>query len=109
MVIMTLSTLKPTREERAAMTKDELLRTVWLLDDVLESLRWVPIKERQPKYYGEYEATVITLPGFKGISPGVVQNIRMVYVSGNWKSQWFQKIHYYQVLAWREVAEPFKG
>lgn len=106
---MTLSTPKPTREERVAMTKDELLRAVWLLDDVLESLRWIPIKERQPKYDGEYETTVRTLPGFKGVSPGVVQNIRMVYVSEKWKSQWFQEIPYYQVLAWREVAEPFKG
>ena len=106
---MTLNITKPTREERAAMTKDELLRTVWLLDDVIESLRWIPITERQPKYDGEYEATVRTLPGFNGIAPGVVLNIRIVYVCGKWKSQWFQEIPYYQVLAWREVAEPFNG
>ncbi len=106
---MTLSVPKPTREERAAMTKDELLRTVWLLDDVIESLRWIPIKEGPPKYDGEYETTVRTLPGFNKIAPGVVLNIRMVYVSGKWKSEWFQEIPYFQVLAWREIAEPFKG
>lgn len=106
---MTLSITKPTREERAAMTKDELIRAVWLLDDVLESLKWKPIKEGAPKYDGEYEVTVRTLPGFNMVAPGVVLNIRMVYVSSKWKSQWFQEIPYYEVLAWREVAEPFKG
>jgi hypothetical protein len=50
LIIVTLSASKSTREERAAMTKDELIRTVWLLDDVIESLRWIPIKEMQPKY-----------------------------------------------------------
>lgn len=46
---MTLKTPKPTREEREAMTRDELLRAVWLLDDVIESMRWIPISERLPE------------------------------------------------------------
>ena len=71
--------------------------------------QWNPVDKIMPKYSGENEATVRTLPGFKGIDPDIVQNIRMVYVSGKWKSQWFQDIPYYEVLAWREVAEPFKG
>ncbi len=71
--------------------------------------KWNPTDKILPEYSGEYEATVRTLPGFNGIASGIVQNIRMVYVSGKWKSQWFQEIPYYQVLAWRDVAEPFKG
>lgn len=69
---------------------------------------WNPTDKIMPKYDGEYEATVRTLPGFNRIAPGVVLNIRMVYVSGNWKSQWFQEIPYYEVLAWKEIGEPFK-
>ncbi|PKB56261.1 hypothetical protein CRH03_16270, partial [Clostridium sp. HMb25] len=38
---MTLRTPKPTREERAAMTHDELLRSIWLLDEVIELFRWI--------------------------------------------------------------------
>nr|WP_288830542.1 hypothetical protein [uncultured Clostridium sp.] len=70
---------------------------------------WNPIDKKMPKYDGEYEVTVRTLPGFRKVAPGVLLNIRMVYVSGKWKSQWFQEIHYYQVLAWKEIAEPFMG
>lgn len=71
--------------------------------------QWNPVDKIMPKYSGEYEATVRTLPGYKGIAPGIVQNIRMVYVLGEWKDSWFQVIPYYEVLAWREVSEPFKG
>lgn len=46
---VTLNTKKPTREERAAMSYDQLLRAVWLLDDIIESKRWVPVKERLPE------------------------------------------------------------
>ena len=70
---------------------------------------WNPINKIMPKYDGEYEATVRTLPGFKRVAPGVFLNIRMVYVAGKWKSQWFQDIPYYEVLAWREIAGPFIG
>ena len=45
---MTLRTPKPTREERAAMTHDELLRSIWLLDEVIELFRWIPADERLP-------------------------------------------------------------
>jgi len=34
---MAFNTPKPTREERANMTHDELVRSIWLLDDVIES------------------------------------------------------------------------
>lgn len=70
---------------------------------------WNPTEKIMPKHDGEYEATVRTLPGFNRIAPGVVLNIRMVYVSGKWKSERFQEIPYFQVLAWREIAEPYKG
>ena len=46
---MTLRTPKPTREERAAMTHDELLRSIWLLDEVIELFRWIPVEEQLPK------------------------------------------------------------
>lgn len=34
---MMLRTPKPAKEERASMTRDELLRSVWLLDEIIES------------------------------------------------------------------------
>lgn len=46
---MVLRTKKPTIEERAAMNHEELLRAVWLLDEVTESFRWIPVTERLPE------------------------------------------------------------
>lgn len=57
---MILSTPKPTREERASMTRDELLRSVWLLDDVIESLRWISVDERSPRDNATYYLVTTT-------------------------------------------------
>lgn len=42
--------MKPTREERAKMTRDEMLRALWLLDDYIDSFGWHMVsKDGLPK------------------------------------------------------------
>lgn len=37
---MYLNNFKPAKEDRANMSKDEMLRALWLLDDYVESFGW---------------------------------------------------------------------
>lgn len=39
---------KPSQTERASMTHDELVRAIWLLDDVLENYEWIKCSDRLP-------------------------------------------------------------
>lgn len=47
--------MKPTREERANMSKDEMLRALWLLDDYTDSFGWHTVTQDglpEPNKYG---------------------------------------------------------
>lgn len=47
--------MKPTRGERANMSKDEMIRTLWLLDDYTDSFGWHYIAQDgfpEPNVYG---------------------------------------------------------
>lgn len=90
---MTLRTPKPTREERAAMAHDELLRSVWLLDDVIESFRWIPVGQRLPEIR---ESVLVTL------WDGTITVA--VWYGGRWGTahKWSE-----EVLAWMPLPEPY--
>lgn len=47
--------MKPTRKERANMTKEEMLRALWLMDDYIDSFGWHTVSEDglpKPNRYG---------------------------------------------------------
>lgn len=106
---MTLNTQKPTKEERAAMTHDELLRAVWLLDDVIESKRWIPVSERLPEKgvtdpilndYVEYLCT---------LKIGDKLSVRFVKFDSNghwvhWGTNFDEN-----VVAWMPKPEPYRN
>ena len=69
---------------------------------------WIPISDRLPIYDGEFETTVKTLKGFQGIEPDVILNVRMVYSSDVWKNLWFQEVPFWEVIAWKEIDEPYQ-
>ena len=91
---MTLRTPKPTKEERAAMTREELLRSVWLLDEIIESFRWIPVGERLPKTKCSVLVTtwdgIITIANWSG---------------SKWSTcyRWDEK-----VTAWMPLPEPYQ-
>lgn len=91
---MTLRTPKPTKEERAAMTREELLRSVWLLDEIIESFRWIPVGERLPKT--KYSVLVTTWDGIITIAN---------WSGSKWSTcyRWDEK-----VTAWMPLPEPYR-
>lgn len=91
---MTLRTPKPTKEERAAMTREELLRSVWLLDEVIDSFRWIPVGERLPKT--KYSVLVTTWDGIVTIAN---------WSGSKWSTcyRWDEK-----VTAWMPLPEPYR-
>lgn len=91
---MTLRTPKPTKEERAAMTREELLRSVWLLDEIIESFRWIPVGERLPKT--KYSVLVTTWDGIITIAN---------WSGSKWSTcyRWDEK-----VTAWMPLPEPYQ-
>lgn len=91
---MTLRTPKPTKEERASMTRDELLRSVWLLDEIIESFRWIPVGERLPKT--KYPVLTTTWDGIITIAN---------WSGSKWSTcyRWDEK-----VTAWMPLPEPYR-
>lgn len=89
-----LRTPKPAKEERASMTRDELLRSVWLLDEIIESFRWIPVGERLPKT--KYSVLVTTWDGIITIAN---------WSGSKWSTcyRWDEK-----VTAWMPLPEPYR-
>jgi hypothetical protein len=40
--------MKTSQEERLKMTHDELVRAIWLLDEILENYEWIMCSDRLP-------------------------------------------------------------
>lgn len=102
---MTLKTHKPTREERAAMTRDELLRVVWLLDDVIESMRWIPVTERLPDASNYYCVTIADIETDVKIEQTVWFAHKDDYDIE--VSEWRGLADYEKVIAWRK-SDPYE-
>ena len=78
------------------------------LEKELDKTLWKEIsKVGNPKCAGEYECTVVTKKYFKGMQEGVKLNVRLIFVNNTWKNQYFELIPYYDVIAWKEISEPF--
>lgn len=101
---MTLKIPKPAREERATMTRDELLRSVWLLDEVIESFRWIPVSERLPDESGYY--CVTTEDTETGVR--IEQTIWFAHKDDYdiEESEWRELADYENVIAWRK-SDPY--
>ncbi len=106
---MTITSPKPTREERAAMTHDELLRAVWLLDDIIDSMRWIPVLEKLPEKgltdpitndYVEYLCT---------LRIGDRKSVRLIKFDHN--GHWMHGGMNFDenVVAWMTKPEPYKN
>lgn len=90
----------------------ELTNLISRLEKELDSHLWKDVKKKGlPLRNEEYECTVITLEGFEslGISSGIRLNVRLLFINGIWKNQHFEEVPYYQIIAWKNVSEPFKG
>ncbi|WP_394918988.1 hypothetical protein [uncultured Robinsoniella sp.] len=101
-------TPKPTKEERANMTHDELLRSVWLLDEVIESLRWVPVSERLPvrKEYLGSNSRAIYMKCMEIAYMTDTLEYKIGYYDGyKWMDKRLEKI--VNVVAWK-IHDPFK-
>lgn len=101
---MELRSVKPTRDERAAMKPDELLRTVWLLDDVIESFRWIPVTERLPDPGTQSMLVCLRNGGiFMGISSflGEFKEISSMGIRSFCMDN--------QVVAWMQLPEPYQS
>lgn len=99
---------KPTREERCSMTREELLRTVWLLDDVLEDKGWKALSELPNRNF-EVLLSVRTKFGYEHmrIGGGNKLTIHAIYVNGVFKDEWFNPIkEFYEPYAWMYYPEP---
>ena len=93
------------REERAAMTRDELLRAVWLLDEWSDRRDWIRVTDRLPEekihpmtqdYYC-YPCT------FKS---GSFRDVRYYkFGSGHWWNGGAIMDQY--VIAWIDLTEPY--
>lgn len=101
---MTLRTPKPTREKRANMTRDELLRAVWLLDDVIESLRWIPVSERLPDESGYYCVTTEDTETDVRIEQTIWFAHKDDYDIE--ESEWRELADYEKVIAWKK-SDPY--
>lgn len=103
---MTLNTQKPTRGERTAMTREELLRAVWQLDDIVESWRWVPAGERLPEEPAPGTDRDF-LPSYLVMITGAEQPAVLGYAGGG---SWWDAAtrEYYPVTAWMPLPEPYK-
>lgn len=103
---MVLKTQKPSRGERTAMTREELLRTVWLLDDITESMRWIPVEERLPEepVPGTEEDY---LPEYIVMITGAERPAVLSYAGGG---DWWDGVtkEFYPVTAWMPLPEPYK-
>lgn len=99
--------MKVNKEERANMTRDELLRAVWLLDELIEQRNWIPVSKQLP----EDRCNPITLDAYVypvTIDLGGVTDIRYYsFCRGHWHNQ-SPKVMDYLVLAWMPRPEPYK-
>lgn len=100
--------MKPTREERAAMTKEELLRAIWLLDDIIEQQTWIPVSDRLPyigiidPITGKYKTYLCTLL----IGGEKIVKILMYDRYGRWVDSEINFSKY--VIAWMPKPDPYK-
>ncbi|CUO98933.1 Uncharacterised protein [[Eubacterium] contortum] len=101
---MELITPKPTKEERAKMTRDELLRTVWLLDEVIESFRWIPVSERLPDESDYYCVTTEDTETDDRIEQTIWFAHKDDYDIE--ESEWRELADYEKVIAWRK-SDPY--
>lgn len=107
---MVLRTPKPTREERANMTRDELLRSVWLLDDVIESFRWIPVSEQLPEDPSEEEMedNYINCPEYIVTIKGATESTALYYIGdGYWWD--YETDTTYDVVAWMSMPESYRS
>lgn len=102
---MTLSTKKPTQEERATMTHAELLRTVWLLDEVLDSFRWIPVSERLPEEPPEGMFELDKLEEYIVTIEGAKKATSLAYAGDG---EWYRDGVFYKVSAWMPMPENYK-
>ena len=90
------------------MTHDELLRTVWLQDEVLDYKDWHSIDDIPNRDF-EVLLSVRTKFGYEmlRIGGGNKLVIHAVYVGGQFKDEWFNPLkEFYEPYAWMHYPEP---
>lgn len=98
--------LKPTKEHRENMTRDELLRAVWLLDEVIEYSRWIPVSERLPDESDYYCVTTEDIE----TDVRTEQTIWFAHKDDYdiEESEWRELADYEKVIAWRK-SNPYNS
>lgn len=99
---MEISKRESVRKDRAAMTREELLRAVWLLDDVIDSMRWIPVEEGLPGESNYYCVTTVDVETDSRIEQTIWFAHKDDY--GIDESEWRELADYEKVIAWRKSS-----
>lgn len=106
--------MKPTREERANMSKAEMLRSLWLLDDYIGLLEkqlnngWIPCSERLPEVCGL--GVLLTIEN-KFQQRKVIQGFTGYMEMGKLEFHTNDKctnLEVWNVIAWQSLPESWK-
>jgi autonomous glycyl radical cofactor GrcA len=99
-------TSKPTRQERADMSHDQLLRAVWLLDDIIEHMRWIPVSERLP----EDKINPVTQDAYVYPVTVKIEGVADIRYFSFWDGHWHNQRSLEMddmVTAWKERPDPY--